>query len=246
MRKRKINKFIQAYSEIPIVGCENDLNRIKEVEESSEKERNTNKKFDFFIKNRYVLGAVTCAILIAIILPISLVFSKERTNVPSTNNGEQTSDYPNKSEEEETPELLFCGTDQINLSVLDSIDAFNIPYGYHIETLHLEPMLSAFYEIRLKGNDLLIGLQKEEYIWNEKIDSVDTIAYVSNYVINDSRFAYLPYEIEIDGITYKYNMVHEVDYEYFVEYNIDNVRYQSKIVCYDAMEIEDLINSLFA
>lgn len=245
MRKRKINKFIQAYSEIPIVGCENDLNRIKEVEALSEEERNTNKKFGSFIKNRYVLGAVVCAILIAIILPISLVFSKERTNVPSTNNGEQTSDYPNKSEEE-IPELLFCGTDQINLSVLDSIDAFNILYGYHIETLHLETMLSTFYEIRLKENDLLIGLQKEECVWNEKIDSVDTIAYVTNYVINDSRFAYFPYEIEIDGIMYKYNFVHEVDYEYFVEYNVDNVRYQSKIVCYDAMEIEDLINSLFA
>ncbi len=245
MRKKDIKKLIQVYSEIPIAGNEKDLNRLKTSENLTEKKVNDDKNFGSFIRNRYVIGALTCIILIAIILPISLVFFNRDSNGQDVEQPSDNPEQPTDNPEDNAPELLFCSTDQLNIIALDSIETFNELYGYNVETIHTETVFSAFYELRLKENNHLIGVHKEEYIWDEKIDNVDTIAYTSNYVTNDPGFLYLPYVIDVNGIMYKYNMIHEVDYDYYVEYTVDNVRYQSHIVCYEEVETEKLINDLF-
>lgn len=173
-----------------------------------------------------LLSVGVCVLVLAIVLPIALVFGPSKSNNTITNN------------------LFYTDEEDVQMNTIGSIAEFNAKNHTNLIVSDIGQH-SQLFERRLRANDEVIGLFGDYGIYADNYISFYLYVYTGQYRMETQWFKDYTDEIIIRDVTVKYKVDDEEDYRYIFEFERDGYLYQGAMTCYETDDIAQIIADCF-
>lgn len=229
MNRKKQNDLLSEYARIPNERAEDHLSGWREKQttlKQTHKERHT----FAFLRSPYFIGALVCILLVAIIVPIVLVYTK------GASEGDQD---PVKE--------YYCSEGETRSDPIVSVSAFNEKYHTNVRDVKREQYDDIMYfEDVFIATEEAVDCRMQISIWDDYYFDVTVCCFVGNYryVSYGDRYS----ELEIDGVTVRY--IDDLDgrpetLDYLLAFCDGQCEYVLTADCDQEVSIEDIYHRFF-
>lgn len=231
MNRKKQKDLLSEYAQIPNERAEDHLSGWKEKQVRLEKAPKEKRYVRYsFLRSPYFIGALVCIILISIILPVVLVYTK-RTE-----------------ESQESPhEMYYCSDAELQYNDIESLETFNEKNNCTVRAAKTDgtELMTTNKEVIFIETGETIAFFTEIMLYNGLYLDVDIVCYISDgYRIQALSDAFP--EITVDGVNIHYSKDDDL-FNYQLDFYLDGIEYYITANCFQnaTIEIEDIFHRFF-